>query len=134
MDKINGLFSAKRDRKSEAVPAVPRIETSNFYVDDAVQTIGVQAAADGSPTPTPRLPKMPSCSPSMQAALQEASPSTATTDTSTIYSYSDVHSVQNLSEHVLGKAQRETNPQRKERLLNFAKVGNPFLVDFSERH
>ena len=34
----------------------------------------------------------------------------------------DSQSVQQLSEHILGKARKEPDPQRKERLLNFAKV------------
>lgn len=48
-----------------------------------------------------------------------------TDDTTLVDSISmkgETQCVQVLSEHLVGKAQREINPRRKERLLTFAKV------------
>lgn len=79
--------------------------------------------AERSPTRTPRLPKMPSLSPSTPTVLSVVSPTSTKVDgTPTSDSFSDAQSVQSLSDHIIAKAQREANPQRKERLLNFAKV------------
>lgn len=58
--------------------------------------------------------------------LRSASRATIQTDDTTLVDsialQDESQSVHILSEHLIGKAQREVNPQRKERLLSFAKV------------
>lgn len=79
-----------------------------------------------NPARAPQLAKMPSLSPCGQTALRSNSPATMRTDDATLVDgismRDETHGVQVLSEHLIGKARRETNLQRKERLLTFAQV------------
>ena len=126
LDKINGLFSGKRGKKSQAIPPVPSIQENQD-----VESKGMEVSADGSPTLRPatrtaQLPKMPSLSPGSHIALRSPSQATMQTDDTTLVDglsrKDDRRSIQGLSEHLVGKARQENNPIRKERLLNFAKV------------
>lgn len=107
----------------QAIPPVPKIRDYALSKQAPLKSHPAELPTERSPTRTPRRPKMPSLSPSTQTFLSGISPTTTKVgDTPTSDSFSDAQSVQSLSDHVISKAQQETNPQRKERLLNFAKV------------
>jgi len=132
-DKINGLFSGRRDRRESKLPPVPPVKDSFDHPTPAVAPKEVRTTSLGSPMLTgpkvPPLTKMPTISPpvdSVHPALRSA-PSSASVapSTTTVGSDADYEgrcSLQALSEKLLGRAIREGDPARKERLLNFAKV------------
>lgn len=107
---------------------MPQLEKNETKSD--VSFRGVEVSLTGSPivkSATPQLPKMSSLSPSSNVALRSFSQATNRTDDDTLVvdgmtKQDDSQSVQKLSEQLVGSAQREANPVRRERLLNFAKV------------
>ncbi|KAK3705108.1 hypothetical protein LTR37_013475 [Vermiconidia calcicola] len=134
LDKINGLFSGKREKRVSIAPPIPRIEEGNVDLDAA------KTSTKRSPTLKParvtQLPKMPSLSPASQQALRSDSSATMHTDDTTLVDRISVQDesqcVQVLSEHLVGKARHETNPSRKARLLTFAKVLSDSLISVRE--
>lgn len=132
LDKINGLFSGRRDRRTVELPPVPPVK-DNFL---ATASKEVRVNSVGSPVVTgslaPPLTKMPTIPPpvdSIHPALRNApSSSSVAPSAATIGSDADYEgrrSLQFLSEKLLGRAVKEGDPARKERLLNFAKVSTP---------
>jgi len=132
-DKINGLFSGRRDRRESKLPPVPPVKDSFDHTRPHVAPKEEHTSSLGSPVlPSPKitpLTKMPTISPpvdSVHPALRSApssasvAPSTTTVGSDT--DYAGRRSLQALSEKLLGRAMRENDPARKERLLNFAKV------------
>jgi hypothetical protein len=125
LDKLNGLFTGKRDSKPTSIPPVPAISTTR-----TARLRGVQVAANGSPvlrpTRIPSMPKMPTMSPATHPAFRRTSQDTAYISailpTESISTSEDSIAIQDWSESLVGRAQRETQTIRKERLLNFAKV------------
>jgi len=126
LDKINGLLSGRRDRKSDvdAMPKLPSTEPKTL-----IPTL-VTSATPASPG-----------NDAVPAYLHEqdaiGSPSMATISRSTVTPSSkieegntaapaampfDTQAVLELTEHIRSKAERESNAQRKARLINFAKV------------
>lgn len=108
---------------------MPRIEEHGATIEL------LDTSKDDSPPPRPvetaQIPKMPSLSPTAQAPPRSTSRTTMRTDDTTLVDRismkEETQCVQVLSEHLVGKARREVNPQRKERLLTFAKVRNHVL-------
>jgi len=134
-DKINNIFSAKREKKSiTAAPTVPINEA-------AVVEPTVEVAPNGSPVLRSSkefsLPKMSTTSPSSVSALPVL-PRTSRRITSSLIDGStgsialDDSAVRNMSISLIEKAQKEANPTRKERLLSFAKVLNDSLISARE--
>lgn len=133
LDKINGLFSGKRDRRNSEIPPVPPIKDTSSSVKLPSPPHEARISSLGSPLPTGTrvrpLTKMPTISPpvdSVHPALRSA-PSLASVAPSNMTSgsnadYEGRRSLQALSEKLLGRALAENNPARKERLLSFAKV------------
>jgi len=72
------------------------------------------------------MPKMPTLSSADHPALRSASrTSTTETPVDSVIAGEDSVAIQTWSESLIGRAQRETQTARKERLLNFAKVRQP---------
>jgi len=124
LDKINGLFSGKRDKKGTAIPSVPAIRGRDS-ADRAVEI-----APNGSPVlrspEVPTRPKMPTLKLSDHPALHSASSATSSISpeapVDSVVASGESIALQDCAESFLDSAQRETNSVRKERLLNFAKV------------
>lgn len=126
LDKINGLLSGRRERKSDvdAMPKLPRTEPKTLIPTPVVSS-------------TPATPVNDAIPGYLQERDANGSPSTATISRSTITAPSKVEeanttaatampfntqAVLELTEHIRSKAERENNAQRKARLINFAKV------------
>jgi hypothetical protein len=67
-------------------------------------------------------PPVDSVHPALRSAPSSASVAPSTTTVGSDTDYAGRRSLQALSEKLLGRAMRENDPARKERLLNFAKV------------
>lgn len=133
LDKLNGLFSGRRDKRNSQLPPVPPAKNNSEYENSVSSPKETQIGSPGSPLPNdgriPPLPKMPTMTPPVDAvhpALRSAPSSTSVApSTMTIGSDADMEgrrSLQALSEKLLGRALKESDPAKKERLLNFAKV------------
>lgn len=132
-DKINGLFSGRRDKRNSELPPVPPVKDSLDREGLIPGPKEVRINSLGSPllkgSRVPPLTKMPTISPpvdKVHPALRSA-PSTTSVGPSmvTIGSNADYEgrrSLQGLSEKILGRALKEGDPAKKERLLSFAKV------------
>lgn len=129
LDKINGLFTGKRDRRNSEIPPVPPLKDISASVKPSSKP---RINSLGSPIlKSSRVPltKMPTISPpvdSVHPALRSAPSLVSATPSTTVPAatadYEGRRSLQALSEKLLGRAQAENNPARKERLLSFAKV------------
>lgn len=133
LDKINGLFSGRREKRNSKLPPVPPVKDSLDRERLLPATKEVRINSLGSPMlKEPRVPlltKMPTISPpvdNVHPALRSASSSTSVAPSNvTVGSNADYEgrrSLQALSEKLLGRARKEGDPAKKERLLNFAKV------------
>lgn len=132
-EKINGLFSGRRDKRSSQLPPVPPIKDSFDHEMLLPTPKEVRINSLGSPMlkepRAPPLTKMPTISPPVESfhpALRSG-PSSTSVAPSTMTVGSDVdyegrRSLQTLSEKLLGRALKESDTAKKERLLNFAKV------------
>jgi hypothetical protein len=138
-DKINGLFSGRRDRRKSKHPPVPPVKDSFDHTRSPLAPKDVRIGSLGSPVPTGSkvspLTKMPTISPpvdsvhpALRSAPSSASVAPSTTTVGSGADYEGRRSLQLLSEKLLGRAMREDDPARKERLLNFAKVTTHFLL------
>jgi hypothetical protein len=131
-DKLNGLFTGRRDKRNSQVPPLPPVKDS-FYHEMLLPTPKeVRINSLGSPmlkeSRTPPLTKMPTISPPVDAVhpALRSDPSTTValgiTTTGSNADYEGRRSLQALSEKLLGRALQENDAAKKERLLNFAKV------------
>ena len=132
-DKINGLFSGRRDKRNSQLPPLPPVKDSLDQERLLPAPKEVRINSLGSPmlkdVRAPPLTKMPTISPpvdDVHPALRSA-PSTTSVALSTLSvgsnaDYEGRRSLQALSERLLGRALKEGDPTKKERLLNFAKV------------
>lgn len=124
LDKINDLFSGKRERQSEEIPPVPRIDEKVFNRISPNHMNGSAITPDKVPIAStsgaPQLPNTLRASLSSQIALHGFS--VGETGANEDEHDDSSRSVENLTEHIVGRAQMELNPHRKARLLNFAKV------------
>lgn len=132
LDKINGIFSGKRDRRnSELTPPVPPIKDGVENAKNASRESRISLISTPvlSAVRIPPLTKMPTVSPPVDSAhpalrsapsLASVAPSTMTAGSNA--DYEGRRSLQTLSEKLLGRAQKEGDPAKKERLLSFAKV------------
>jgi len=123
-DKINGLFSGRRDRRESKLPPTPPVKDS---FDHPRYAVAPKEVLTGSKVPL--LTKMPTISPpvdavhpALRSAPSSASVAPSTTTVGSDADYEGRRSLQALSEKLLGRAIREGDPAKKERLLNFAKV------------
>lgn len=132
-DKINGLFSGRRDKRNSQLPPVPPVKDSLERERLLPTSKELRINSLGSPVVksarVPPLTKMPTISPpvdKVHPALRgdpsstSVAPSTATLGSNA--DYDGRRSLQGLSEQILGRAIKEGDPAKKERLLNFAKV------------
>lgn len=127
LDKLkNGIFSAgKREKRDSQLPPVPPIK-------DALRTHKVpdQKRGPSSELQSPALTaasliKMPTMSPSSDTTHPALRHAPSVTSSSSITNRGDKESrssLQSLSTTLLGRAQKEADPAKKERLLSFAKV------------
>ncbi|KAM0720631.1 hypothetical protein Q7P37_004768 [Cladosporium fusiforme] len=145
LEKINGLFSGRRDRRNSRIPPVPPIKDTSSGVKPPGISQEVRINSLGSPmlkgARAPPLTKMPTISPpvdSVHPALRSApslasvAPSNITAGSASHVDYEGRRSLQALSEKLLSRAQAESNPARKERLLSFAKVLNDSIISARE--
>lgn len=133
-DKINNIFSAKREKKS--ITAAPRAPISGAVVVEP----NLEVTPNGSPilktSKEHSLAKMPTISPC--ASTLPVLPRTSRRTTSSLIDDStdsvalDDSTVRDMSISLIEKAQKEANPLRKERLLSFAKVLNDSLISARE--
>jgi hypothetical protein len=138
-DKINGLFSGRRDRRESKLPPVPPVKDSFDHTRSPLTPREVRTSSLSSPIlagpKVPPLTKMPTISPpvdavhpALRSAPSSASVAPSTTTVGSDADYEGRRSLQALSEKLLGRAIRESDPARKERLLNFAKVSHSLFV------
>jgi hypothetical protein len=132
-DKLNGLFTGRRDKCNSQVPPLPPVKDSFDHEMLLPTREEVRINSLGSPmlkeSRAPPLTKMPTISPpvdDVHPALR-SDPSTASVahGATTIGSNADYEGrrpLQALSEKLVGRAQQEDDAAKKERLLNFAKV------------
>lgn len=78
-------------------------------------------------------PPVESVHPALRSVPSSASVAPSTTTLGSDADYEGRRSLQALSEKLLGRAMREGDPARKERLLNFAKVTVHFLSGMSKQ-
>jgi hypothetical protein len=143
-DKLNGLFTGRRDKRNSQVPPLPPVKDS-FYHEMLLPTPKeVRINSLGSPmlkeSRTPPLTKMPTISPPVDAVHPALRSDPSTTSVApgitTIGSNADYEgrrSLQALSEKLLGRALQENDAAKKERLLNFAKVSSHTRVSPSDQ-
>ncbi|TKA50138.1 hypothetical protein B0A55_13623, partial [Friedmanniomyces simplex] len=141
LDKINGLFSTKRDKRGSTMPPVPSIAEL-----DATPDRNIEPTAPGSPILRPmRGPpgaKMPTMSPPIEhPALPDGSrldtPTSADSPVDSVTAAADDNNnnkqaLQTWAATLVSKAARERDPARKERLVAFAKVLNDSLISARE--
>ena len=130
IDKLNGLFSHKRDKKSETVPPVPRISESAVHSGSMVPSESAPALESTPSTLPEPLPLSLSRTPA-PSTVARATPRIQDTalhveganlsDSSAVPT-SNQSNVQSTTEKLIAQAQRENNLQKKERLLNLAQV------------
>ncbi|KAK4543892.1 hypothetical protein LTR36_004666 [Oleoguttula mirabilis] len=133
LEKINGLFSGKREKKYSPAPPVPSID-ENFGAD----SLGI--AANGSPllkaTRGPPGAKMPTLSLSTHPAFRSTPRNTSDTSVETpvdsVTADDDNQALQNWSASLINKANRQPDAARKERILTFAKILNDSLISARE--
>nr|OQO31458.1 hypothetical protein B0A51_01666 [Rachicladosporium sp. CCFEE 5018] len=138
LDKLNGLFHKREHTISEIPPPLP---TMHKHSATPQSTKNVKISANGSPvlrtTRTPPLTKMPTFSPPVDAshpALSSSAASVARTMTPADDNMDQEgrNSLHALSAKLVGRAQKEGDMSKKERLLNFAKVLNDSLISARE--
>lgn len=124
MDKINGLFSGRREKKPSPAPPIPVI------AENSSSDRNVEVAGNGSPvrkaSKGPPGSKMPTISPAHHPAFRSTSRNTSLTSVETpvdsVTAGDDSQVLQSWSASLHNKAQRQPNAARKERMLTFAKV------------
>ncbi|KAK5121099.1 hypothetical protein LTR85_005583 [Meristemomyces frigidus] len=134
MDKINGLFSGKREKKYSPAPPIPSID-EDFSADR-----DVAIAANGSPILRAARgavgAKMPTLSLSTHPAFRNASRNTSNTSVETpvdsVTASDETQALQNWTAALVNKALRQPDTARKERMLSFAKILNDSLISARE--
>jgi hypothetical protein len=132
-DKLNGLFTSRRDKRDSQIPPLPPVKDSFDHEMLLPSPKEVRIDSLGSPMlkefRAPPLTKMPTISPPVDAVHPALRSDPSTTSVApcivTIGSNADYEgrrSLQALSEKLLQKAVKEEDTGKKERLLNFAKV------------
>ncbi|KAK5724866.1 hypothetical protein LTR17_013449 [Elasticomyces elasticus] len=136
MDKINGLFSSKRDKRGSAMSPIPSIAEL-----DAMPDLNIDNTSDVSLVPRsargPTGTKMPTMSPILERAAIDTSrldtPTSVNTPVDSVLAGDDGNqALQNWTATLVNKAAREQDPVRKERLVSFAKVLNDSLISARE--
>jgi hypothetical protein len=131
LDKINGLFSAKRDKHNSQLPPVPPVKDSLEHerllpTPKRIDTLGSPLAKGSRASPVTKMPTIcPSVDnihPALRCAPSSASVVHSMMTIGSNADYQDRRSLQALSENLIGRAKEEGDPAKKERLLNFAKV------------
>ncbi|KAK6433497.1 hypothetical protein LTR95_010320 [Oleoguttula sp. CCFEE 5521] len=136
--KLNGLFHKREHTTSEIPPPLPAMQKHSATPQSSKN---VKISANGSPvlrtTRTPPLTKMPTFSPPVDASHPGLSSSAAYVARSMIPAEDNTNhdgrnSLHALSTKLVGRAQKEGDMGKKERLLNFAKVLNDSLISARE--
>ncbi|KAK0777442.1 hypothetical protein LTS02_014687 [Friedmanniomyces endolithicus] len=125
LDKINGLFSTKREKRGSVMPPVPSIAEL-----DATPTLVPEITITGNTvlsfTRSPSGVKMPTMSPALNPpALPDVSRLDTPND-------NNPDALQTWAFALVSKAARERDPVRKVRLVAFAKVLNDSLISARE--
>ncbi|KAK1016504.1 hypothetical protein LTR54_003182 [Friedmanniomyces endolithicus] len=138
LDKINGLFSTKREKRGSVMPLVPSIAEL-----DATPTLAPEITITGNTvlsfTRSPSGVKMPSMSPALNppalpdvARLDTPSSVDCPVDSATGTDDNNSDALQTWAFALISKAARERDPVRKVRLVAFAKVLNDSLISARE--
>ncbi|KAK0338041.1 hypothetical protein LTR91_013113 [Friedmanniomyces endolithicus] len=138
LDKLNGLFSTKREWRGSVMPPVPSIAEL-----DTTPTLGPEITITGNTvlsfTRSPSGVKMPTMSPALNPpALPDVSrldtPSSVDcpVDSVTGADDSNPEALQTWAFALISKAARERDPVRKVRLVAFAKVLNDSMISARE--
>ncbi|KAK5692949.1 hypothetical protein LTR97_010425 [Elasticomyces elasticus] len=136
MDKINGLFSSKRDKRGSTMPPIPSIAELDAMPDlntDNTSDVSLVPRSARGPTGT----KMPTMSPIIERAAIDTSrldtPTSVNTPVDSVLAGDDGNqALQNWTATLVTKAARERDPVRKARLVSFAKVLNDSLISARE--
>jgi hypothetical protein len=129
LDKINGLFSGKRERKSD-IPPVPQLHESQFR---AMENRNDAATAHGR-TPAPKMPtgKVPNVT-TTQVVPRSSPPSNPAEEDTTLMDgidlEKDLHSFVSLCRSLIEKAKIDPNPRRRDRMLKFAQVRSLIVIE-----
>lgn len=127
LDKINGLFSGKREKKTSSTSRPLQLRDESQIAESRNVTV----APSGNPVVqsvgrSPTLPKMPTMPTLPHSAMRPSSQVIDITNGSTPVDsevgQEDTQELQAWCADLITKAQREHQPARKQRLLSFAKV------------
>lgn len=132
MDKIGGLFHGKREKKSIAVPPIPRINEATTP-PNASTTFSAEfeaASLRRAPSRIPPVPKLADPPQLAKGLVSAASKSTFRADDETLVNDTvaaadttdNYSSIQSLTQRLVNKAQCETSMARKGRILGVARV------------
>jgi hypothetical protein len=128
LDKINGLFSGKRERKSD-IPPVPQLHESQVRAMEN----RYDATAVHDRTPAPKMPsgKAPNVT-TTQVAPRSSPPSNPAAEDTTLMDgidlEKDLHSFVSLCRSLIEKAKVDPNPRRRDRMLKFAQVKSLIVI------
>lgn len=128
-----------------SISSISEKGTNEKGSDMITKRTDVRVPAGGSPMlripKTSPLTKMPTMSPPLDAihpALRSTAVPRATSvapgSKTAVRGFDDRASLQALSESLVSKAQRETDPTKKHRLLSFAKVLTDSIISAREAH
>ncbi|KAK5134689.1 hypothetical protein LTR08_006204 [Meristemomyces frigidus] len=134
LDKINGLFSGKREKKFSPAPPVPAIE--NRFTAGR----NIDVTASGSPALKairyPSISMNPSISPSNHPAFRNNSRHTSAASAgipaASFTASEDGQVLLDWTASLIENARRETNLVRRERMLSFVKVLNDSMISARE--
>ncbi|KAK0944931.1 hypothetical protein LTR29_003522 [Friedmanniomyces endolithicus] len=138
LDKLNGLFSTKREKRGSTMPPVPSIAEL-----DATSTLAPEITITGNTIlPFSRSPsgvKMPTMSPALNPPMlteisRLGTPSSMDSPINSVTGADDNNpdALQHWAFALVSKAARERDPVRKVRLVAFAKVLNDSLISARE--
>ncbi|TKA65604.1 hypothetical protein B0A55_09899 [Friedmanniomyces simplex] len=140
LDKINGLFSTKRDKRDSAMPPVPSMAELDATPERNVESM-IASSPILRPMRGPPGAKMPTMSPPIEhpalpAVSRLDTPTSADSPVDSVTAADDNNNnkqaLQTWAATLVSKAARERDPARKERLVAFAKVLNDSLISARE--
>ncbi|WPH05066.1 Hypothetical protein R9X50_00796500 [Acrodontium crateriforme] len=137
LEKINGLFSGRREKKASEVPPVPKI--ANKYTVDESIIHGQSNAQSVSPTPQTSLSTIPLTASRSDGPLPEltnqeiaSNDNLGSTVDITNATKDDVDVINEFTASLEKRAEIENSAARKERLLSFAKALRKSVISAKE--
>ncbi|KAK5170897.1 uncharacterized protein LTR77_004041 [Saxophila tyrrhenica] len=135
LDKVGGLFHGKRDRKSQEIPPVPRIDERHLTRKEDRYPSTHNHSSFG-PAQTSQLPRAPALPAPTYTTLRTVSPSIQTASDATLVAGTsppnESQRIQDLARSLVDKSVVERNPNRRKRFLTFAQVLNDQLIHVRE--